>query len=390
MSGSGDGAEPEVYNPGMIVRAVLSEEVNGVLLHPIQLEYTYTFLSDLVAGTGDADITKQAMPAGSGEWMATFHEAWEQASSKTWPSFIKARCEIWSGAAPPLRSRPTSPAALGVVAGTGGVRAPTTARSSEDERIAEMMHGLVVSDHDVPKAIEDIKAQRISGVRIMALSLALVSGRVHPNGESSDLRFGSDLRLCPSVRQQRKAGVSTFEDVLKTKSRRELSLHYTRLAKEYNDRQLIEEATLISQFWSETTSAFEGDDAGLFSYLSEWHRRYNGRGIPKLLDTDLILRTRKAEGGGVSSSEVKELKDALKTANGKLNSAEQKNDAILKRITRLESAKAIDLTGGGGRACFIGGGDHLAKVCPQRKDDKGKGKLKGILIKEEKKGDDSE
>ena len=390
MSGSGDGAEPEVYNPGMIVRAVLSEEVNGVLLHPIQLEYTYTFLSDLVAGTGDADITKQAMPAGSGEWMATFHEAWEQASSKTWPSFIQARCEIWSGAASPLRFRPTSPAALGVVAGTGGVRAPTTARSSEDERIAEMMHGLVVSDHDVPKAIEDIKAQRISGVRIMALSLALVSGRVHPNGESSDLRFGSDLRLCPSVRQQRKAGVSTFEDVLKTKSRRELSLHYTRLAKEYNDRQLIEEATLISQFWSETTSAFEGDDAGLFSYLSEWHRRYNGRGIPKLLDTDLILRTRKSEGGGVSSSEVKELKDALKTANGKLNSAEQKNDAILKRITRLESAKSIDLTGGGGKGCFICGGDHLAKVCPQRKDDKGKGKLKGILIKEEKKGDDSE
>ena len=58
------------------------------------------------------------------------------------------------------------------------------------------------------------------------------------------------------------------------------------MAKEYNDRQLIEEATLISQFWSETTSAFEGDDAGLFSYLSEWHRRYNRRGIPKLLDTD--------------------------------------------------------------------------------------------------------
>ena len=217
MSGSGDGAEPEVYNPGMIVRAILSEETNGVLLHPIQLEYTYTFLSDLVAGSGDAEVTKQAMPAGSGEWMATFSEAWEQASSKAWPSFIKARCEIWSGAASSLRSsRPTSPSVGGVVAGTGGARAPTTARSSEDERIAEMMHGLVVSDHDVPKAIEDIKAQRISGVRIMALSLALVSGRVHPNGESSDLRFGSDLRLCPSVRQQRKAGVSTFEDVLKT------------------------------------------------------------------------------------------------------------------------------------------------------------------------------
>ena len=87
---------------------------------------------------------------------------------------------------------------------------------------------------------------------------------------------------------------------------------------------------------------------------------------------------------------MKELKDALKTANGKLNSAEQKNDAILKRVTRLESTK------GGGpssdRACFICGGDHLAKVCPQRKDDKpdkpAKGKFgrdRGVVIKEEKK-----
>ena len=158
------------------------------------------------------------------------------------------------------------------------------------------------------------------------------------------------------------------------------------MAKEYNDRQLIEEATLISQFWSETTSAFEGDDAGLFSYLSEWHRRYNGRGIPKLLDTDLILRTRKSESGGASSSEVKELKEALKAASGKLNAAEQKNDSILKRVTRLEAAK----TGGpsGDRSCFICGGDHLAKVCPQRKEDKDKGKSKmgrGVTFKEEKK-----
>jgi len=393
LSGDGEGADAEVFNPSIIVRAVLSEESNGVNLHPIQVEHTYEFLSELVAGIKDAENTQEAMPTGTVEWMSTFKEAWEQASSKAWPSFVRVRCEVWSGAAVAVRSRPTSPGMGGVVAGSGSKRAVPTIfgnPTNEDERIAELMHGLVVSDHDVPKAIEDIKAQRISGVRIMALSLALVSGRVHPNGESSDLRFGSDLRLCPSVRQQRKAGVSTFEDVLKTKNRRELSLHYTRLAKEYNDRQLIEEATLISQFWSETTSAFEGDDAGLFSYLAEWHRRYNGRGIPKLLDTDLILRTRKSESGGASSSELKELKDALKTANGKLNSAEQKNDAILKRVTRLESTK------GGGpssdRACFICGGDHLAKVCPQRKDDKpdkpAKGKFgrdRGVVIKEEKK-----
>ena len=86
---------------------------------------------------------------------------------------------------------------------------------------------------------------------------------------------------------------------------------------------------------------------------------------------------------------MKELKEALKAASGKLNAAEQKNDSILKRVTRLEAAK----TGGpsGDRSCFICGGDHLAKVCPQRKEDKDKptkgkfGRDQGVVIKEEKK-----
>jgi hypothetical protein len=246
--------------------------------------------------------------------------------------------------------------------------------------MAQMMDGLIVSNHDVPKAMADINIQRISGVRIMALSLALTSGHVHPMGDSADLRFGSDLRLCPLVRQQRKAGVQSLDDILKAKNKRELSLHYTRLAKEYNDRQLIEEATLVSQFWSETSSAFEGDDPGLFVYLAEWNRTYGGRGIPKLLDTDIILRTRKHEGGGASSSEVKEMKEALRAANGKLNASEEKSTAILKRLTRLEAAK------GGGekdeRTCFICGGDHLARNCPENKSNKSKGKGKDKMKEE--------
>ena len=86
---------------------------------------------------------------------------------------------------------------------------------------------------------------------------------------------------------------------------------------------------------------------------------------------------------------MKELKEALKAASGKLNAAEQKNDSILKRVTRLEAAKS----GGpsSDRSCFICGGDHLAKVCPQRKEDKDKptkgkfGRDRGVVIKEEKK-----
>ena len=87
---------------------------------------------------------------------------------------------------------------------------------------------------------------------------------------------------------QRKAGVESLDDLLKAKNKRHVAQHFTRLAKEYNDRQMIEEATLVSQFWAETSAAFEGDDSGLFTYMLEWNRHYAGRGIPKLLDTDLI------------------------------------------------------------------------------------------------------
>ena len=41
--------------------------------------------------------------------------------------------------------------------------APSAA--SGDEVLAEKMSGLVVSDHDVPKAIDDIQTQGISGAR---------------------------------------------------------------------------------------------------------------------------------------------------------------------------------------------------------------------------------
>jgi hypothetical protein len=64
MSGDGEGVDADAYNPGIIVRAVLSEEMNGVNLHPIQVEHTYTYLVDLVAGIKDAENTKEAMPAG--------------------------------------------------------------------------------------------------------------------------------------------------------------------------------------------------------------------------------------------------------------------------------------------------------------------------------------
>ena len=207
-------------------------------------------------------------------------------------------------------------------------------------------------------------------MRVMSLSLALMSGTVHPMGDSAEIRYSSDIRLSPLIRQQRKAGVRSLDDILKATpfSRRDLATHYTRLAKEYNSRRMIEEATLVSQLWAETSSAFEGDDTGLVVYLNEWNRTYSGRGIPKLLDTDLILRFRKSTVGGPTSSEVKELKAAVTSAKDKASASEDRNKELIKRIVKLEaSAGQAKRDGGREKGCFICGGDHLARDCPEKK-----------------------
>ena len=375
---AGDGAGVEEGVTSLVVRAVLGEKKNGVFLHRQLQAVALPYLVELTEGETQEEVESE-LPNNPKSWVEAFEDAWKHAASNTLPKLLASRAEIWSGM---VGSPPTPPSAPGQAsstatygAGAGGMGSSgITGKHIDDSQMQEMLGGLEVSDHDFNKAIQDIQAQRISGARIMALSLALVSGEVHPAGDSVALRYGSDLRLCEIIRKQRKAGVSSLDDVLKTKNRREIALHFTRLAKNYNDRKLIEEATLVSQFWAETTSAFEGDDANLVVYLMEWARKYSGRGIPKVLDTDLILRFRK-QGGGSTSDDVKKIEDAVKKAEKELSKSEERNAAMMKRMQRLEEAVKRSQDGGtaGGGCWHCGAFDHQARDCPH-KPGKGKGK----------------
>ena len=366
-----DGGEGE-FKVIDCVKALVSEMRNHVKLHPVTVDSSSVYLAELAQGAGDAGEVRANMPEDAGDWVAMFEEAWKEAGKKAMPTYIAARNREWAGI-PGEVPKPPPPglAALRFGGGElGGGAGPSPGPKplpglGSDGFLAEAMYGLNVSDHDINKAMDDIQTQRISGLRILALSLALVSGRVHPAGESAEFRYGSDMRLCQLVRQQRKAGVSSLDDVIKGKNKRELATHFTRLAKEYNNRHMIEEATLVSQFWAETSSSFEGDDTGLFVYVSEWMRSYAGRGIPKLLDTDLILRHRniKVE-GGVSSNDVKELNDTIKSLKAKVEEGAAESKRVQTRLQKVESGKpAADP---GKKSCFICGGDHLARNCPDK------------------------
>jgi hypothetical protein len=388
MTDCGDGA----FTPGLVVREVLGERRHGVVLHKKLAEATASLL-EVIAEGDDAQAVKACLPSTTPVWVATFDEAWATVSDKIMLTVMSDCARVWSGGSPLVAQVPQGGSLdLNPATGNGSTfppytLAPTgtiaTPPAGSDEWIASMLAGLNVSDQDVPQATEDIKFMRIPGVRVMGLALATVTGHTHPLGDSAELRWGSDIRLCEIVRKSRKAGIETLDDIVKGKKRRDVAHHFTRLAKDFSDRGLIEEATLISQFWAETSAAFEGWDTGLFEYLVEWLRRYGGRGIPKLLDTDLVLRVmtgngRKGAGGsgdGASESDVKDLKSKLEKVSAKLNESSQAQASLLKRVTRAESKLSEGDASTKGK-CFVCGGDHLARDCTQKKKQGKNGKDK--------------
>ena len=204
----GAGVEEIAFVPGTIVQAVLNSSQNGVNLHSVVVRYTSTYLQDVASGDS-AEEVMESLPSTGPEWVTTFEEAWHASAEKIMPEFVRARSAVWAGVSVAGRSvsPPPGPVGLGGASAGASKEIFKVAPIERDETIAALMDGLVVSDHDFDKAINDIKVQRISGARMMALSLALVSGHVHPMGDSADLRFGSDMRLCPLIKQQRKAGV---------------------------------------------------------------------------------------------------------------------------------------------------------------------------------------
>ena len=57
----------------------------------------------------------------------------------------------------------------------------------------------------------------------------------------------------------------------------------------------------------------------------------------------------------------------MKATEKKLSQSEERNASLMKRLQKLES-KSVDPGGQKGeKACFICGGDHLARNCPKKK-----------------------
>ena len=138
--------------------------------------------------------------------MNVFGESWSQAKGGTLPRFMYTRASIWAGIKKPdLGARPAQ-AQGDPPAGPaeGEIAVPPQQIDLTDAPKNDKLTSIMVSEHDIQQAMADVTVQKISGMRVLSLSLALMSGTVHPMGDSAEIRYSSDICLSPLIRQQRK------------------------------------------------------------------------------------------------------------------------------------------------------------------------------------------
>ena len=326
---------------------------------------------------------KEDLPSDAIEFQGAAADAWKAKFGSDITATAMRRVEKWI----PLAAAEAAAAVVGGGApgGSGPGGSAVLPIKLDDETLADGLSGLVISDLDVPKAMNDISVQGIPGARIVALSISIMSGTLHPMSATLEVAYGTDPRLSSVAKAHRKAGLTTMDDLIKGKDRRGLASHFSNLAKEYVKNGQPEEATLINMMWVETTDTFEGDEDGLFSYFAEYFRVYKGRGLPTALDTAIVIRTRGKGGSSGSSEALKSAKAESAAAAKKADAAAASNKELKALLESLsKDMKKLKKDGPGELVCYnCGKTGHLARDCPDDKKPGGKGKGKAKKSAEE-------
>ena len=345
--------------------AVLSTERGGSTLSTGLVTMVVRYLVDIV-------MVQDANQVSHKDLKEAIDEAWALAQpGVAMPGMLKRTVTAWlRGDSAPISSSRSMISMDGV-------------DELADECDEQTLFGMEPSAKDL-KALEDDKAaQGLNGTRLVGLSAAFELGRVAGNGEVLGvISYKSDARLSKLSKDQKKAGMRTLSKILESGKdagvRRELQQHFGGLIREYTELRMIIEATLISQWWSETQTV-SSEDSVLVAYILEWMRKYPGRGIPCTIDVVLATRVsgqRGGSGGGVSAEQLKPLKDAANSARSEIADLKRELKSLKAQMASM-GREAGDGAGKADRLCHIcGEPGHIAKFCPEKKKNKGKNKAK--------------
>ena len=263
-------------------------------------------------------------------------------------------------------------------AGSGEDSAPglIPSKDEDDEDESVLFGSGEPTARELAKLNDDKAAQRLSGLRLLRLSLALELGRVPAMGEvAGKVCYGSDPRISDMVKAQRKAGIPTMGKILESGEhvRRELNLHLACVQREFSESGEVVEATLVAQWWSES-QAVSMEDKILAAYIKEYLRKFPCRGLPTPVDVLIATRvTGSREAAGATVESVSKVRDSVSSLKSELAEAKRLIANLTSTVGQLKSNQGNRNGGGGG-----GGGSeiichkcgekgHIARNCPNAK-----------------------
>ena len=252
---------------------------------------------------------------------------------------------------------------------------PTLLQAMNDPKTSGMLKGLSASQL---KAVHsDCVGQGLPVDGVVALSASQEKGSiVHPHEIRENCAF-EDPRGFDVVKKCCKYDEFTYSKLLQRGVKALLDilqLHHN-LIRDYAHNGDVKQSVLLSQWLSEVSSGFKGDDEAMIHYLRAYRRLYAGRGLPMMWDERMAVRarneTRAAAGPSMSKADVEKMvasslaaqASQMKSQIDQLKSQSRQQVRVPKQGDESAEAKAKRLAK---MKCFkCGNKGHIAADCPE-------------------------
>ena len=275
-----------------LVVTALEQDHHGVALQGGLVKPLAAYL----VGALKVERIPQDLPDTQEEWLKTANEAFE-ANEESLPGAFETRLRRWlkgDGLKEASAGKETSmPHKSGGGLGSKALGHYDTLAFElgvTPAAVEEQFDDHSVDLHTRAHAVSDMKAQGMPLTQILALTVGLETGKIHPAADVTSFTYGSDIRTSELVTRLKRAGVSTLTSLLKEGKVVPVAAHLNSLLRDFSLHGQMREAALLSSWMQEWQQMLVGEEAVAIAYLTEYFRSYPGRGLPTEFDFRIFFR----------------------------------------------------------------------------------------------------